>query len=250
MSDTPETAVPQPPAERVFPPWSVGRIVFWIAMGVFLSIVIGAMIGVAVATGSIWLTGGIGEGVVQATGFLAALLQGSIVLFLIWFLLKRRGFSLGSAWGSFSVEAQRLGLVALAGAAFMSAADLTARVFHSEIVPTAPIAWDWKLVLASEILTTGFVAAISEELLFRGLLYRAFRLRFSMFDAALFSSLIFALTHTQYFHNPYYLAVVFLTGSVCAVLLERTRSLNSSIVFHFAANATTITTYYFTYYSS
>jgi membrane protease YdiL (CAAX protease family) len=250
MSEIPEAGVPRPSAERVFPPWPAGRIVVWIAVGVVLSIVIGTLIGIGAATLSIWLTGGVGESVAQATGFLAALLQGAIVFLLIWFLLKRCGFSLGNAWGSFSVKAQRLGLVALAGAAFMSAADLLARVFHTEIVPTASISWDWRLVLASEILTTGFVAAISEELLFRGLLYRAFRLRFSALDAMIFSSLIFALTHTQYFRNPYYLAVVFLTGSVCALLLENTRSLNSSIAFHVAANTTTITTYYLIYYSS
>lgn len=84
-----------------------------------------------------------------------------------------------------------------------------------------------------------------EELLFRGLLYRAFRLRFSVLNALLFSSLIFALIHTQYIQYPFYMAVVFLMGVVCAFLLERTRSLNSSIAFHFAANTTAITTSYF-----
>ena len=250
MSETPNIPAPSPPAERIFPPWSVGRIVFWIAAGVFLSIAIGALLGVAVVVLSIWLEGGIDADVGQAAGFLAALLQGPVVFSLTLFLLRRRGFSLGDAWGSFSLEVRQFGLAALAGVAFMSAADLIIRVFHIEIPPVPALVWDWRLLLATEILTTAFMPAFAEELLFRGLLYRAFRLRFSALDAALFSSLIFTLTHTQYMRFPFYLAVVFLMGSVCAFLLERTRSLNSSIAFHFAANATTITTSYFIHFST
>lgn len=250
MSQIPVTAVPQPPAERVFPPWSVGRIVFWIAVGMFLSIVMGALIGVAVATISIWFGRGVDADMGQAAGLLAALLQGPVMFSLILFLLKRRGFSLSDAWGSFSIEARQLGLVMLAGVAFMSAADLIIRVFHLEIPPIPALVWNWRLLLASEILTTAFMPAIAEELLFRGLLYRAFRLRVSAIDAALFSSLIFTLTHTQYLRYPFYLAAVFLTGFICAFLLERTRSLNSSIAFHFATNATTITTGYFIHFST
>lgn len=250
MSSSPETTMSPPSAERVFPPWSVGRIVFWITVGVFLSIAIGGLIGVAIAAGSIWLKGGIDADAGQIAGFLAALLQGFVVFSLILFLLKRRDFSLGDAWGPFSLEVRQLGLVAFAGVAFMSAADLLIRVFYIETPPTLPGSWNWHLLLASEILTIAFIPAITEELLFRGLLYRAFRLRFSALDSALFSSLIFTLTHTQYLRFPFYLASVFLTGSICALLLERTRSLNSSIAFHFAANATTITTSYIIHFST
>ena len=100
------------------------------------------------------------------------------------------------------------------------------------------------MVLASEVLTTAFMPAIAEELLFRGLLYRAFRLRFPTIDATLLSSLIFTLAHPYYFRFPFQLVVVFLMGSICALLMERTRSLTPSVAFHFAANATTITTSY------
>lgn len=250
MSETPEATMPQPPVERVFPPWSVGRIVFWIAVGLILSVIIGGLVGIAIAVINIWLEGGVDADVGQVAGLLAALLQGSVVFSLIPYLLKRRGFSLGDAWGSFSLEVRQFGLAILAGVAFMSAADLITRVFHLEIPTMSPAPWDWRLLLATEVLATAFMPAITEELLFRGLLYRAFRLRFSVLDAALFSSLFFTLTHTQYLGFPFYLAVIFLMGSVCALLLERTRSLNSSIAFHFAANATTIITFYLTYCTS
>lgn len=243
MSQTPE-----PPAEGVFPPWSVGRIVFWVAVGVFVSIAIGGLIGVAVAAMSIWLKGEVDADLVQVATVLTALIQGPVIFSLVLFLLKRRGFPLGDAWGSFSLEARQLGLVALAGVAFMSVADLIIRVSQVEVPPIPALVWDWRLLLASEILTTAFLPAIAEELLFRGLLYRAFRLRFSAVDAALFSSLIFTLTHTQYLRYPFYLASVFLTGFICALLLERTRSLNSSIAFHLATNITTIITFYFAHY--
>lgn len=250
MSDIQEPTVPQPPAERVFPPWSVGRIVFWIAVGVFLSIVIGALIGVVVVVLSIWLEGGVDADVGQTAGLLVTLLQEPGVFFLILFLLKRRGFSLADAWGSFSLEVRQLGLAILAGVAFMSAADLIIRISHLEFPPTSPAPWDWRLLLASEILATGFMAAVAEELLFRGLLYRTFRMRFSSLDAAIFSSLVFTLTHTQYLRVPLKMAVIFALGMISSFLLERTRSLNSSIAFHFAANTTTTATYYLIHYSS
>ena len=250
MSETPETTTPQPPAERVFPPWSVGRLIFWIAVGVFLAIAAGGLLGAMVAAIGIWVGWGVDADVVQVATLFVEFLYGPIVFFLLLFLLKRRGFSLDDVWGSFSLEGRQLGPVILSGVAFMSAADLIARVFHLETSPTAPVLWDWRLLLATEILTTAFMAAIAEEMLFRGLLYRAFRLHFSALDAALFSSLVFTLTHTQYLRTPFKLAVVFLIGITSSFLLERTRSLNSSIAFHFAANTTTITTYYLTYYSS
>jgi membrane protease YdiL (CAAX protease family) len=250
MSEISETSGSQPPAGRVFPPWSAGRIVFWIVVGVFVSIVIGALTGVTVAAVSIWLRGGIDTDTGQVAEFLAALLYKPVVFYLIFFFLKHRGFSLGDAWGSFSIDKRQLGLALLAGVAYMSAADLIIRVFHIETPSIPTIVWDWRLLLASDILTAGFMAAVSEELLFRGLLYRAFRLRLSALDATLFSSLIFALTHTQHLRYPFYLASVFLTGSICALLLERTRSLNYSVAFHFAANTMTITTFYLIHYSS
>ena len=55
MTETPDITIPSSPTERIFPPWSVGRIVFWIAAGVVLSIVGGALIGVGVVVLSIWL---------------------------------------------------------------------------------------------------------------------------------------------------------------------------------------------------
>ncbi len=248
MSDTPETTVSQPPPERVFPPWSAGRIVFWIAVGVVLSIVIGALIGVAVATLSIWITGGIDSDFGQVTGSVAALLQGSMIFALIWFLLNRKGYSLADAWGSFSIEWRQLGLVTLAGVAFISAADLVIRVLHLDSPFTRP-AWDWRILWANEILITCLTVPFAEELLFRGLLFRAFRLRFSSLHSAFFSSLIFAIAHTHYLTTPPRLVTVFLMGLVCAYLVERTRSLTPGVVFHFVANFSAATIYFLAHYS-
>lgn len=250
MSETPEATMPQPPVERVFPPWSVGRIVFWIAVGTILSIPIGGLIGVAVAAIGIWLGRGDVLDLVQITKLLLQVLFGPTVFFLIRFLLKRKGYPLGAAWGMFLLDIRQIGLVVLSGTAFMSAADLIARTFHVTLPPPAPGHWNWRFLLAADILTNGFVTAVAEELLFRGLLFRAFRLRFSATDAAIFSSLFFTLTHLHYLQHPFHLSVTFLMGIVTALLLERTSTLNASIAFHFSANTTTIFSYYLTCYSS
>lgn len=250
MDEAPEISVPQPPAKRVFPPWSVGRIVGWIVVGAVVSVVMGVLIGLSVATVSIYLTGSIDLDLGQLASSIAAFLQGPVVFGLIWFLLRRKGYCLADVWGSSPFEWRQLGLVSLAAVAFMSSSDLLIRVFHLGFPPMPPAPWDWRLMLVSEIILAALIPSFMEELLFRGLLYRAFRLRFSAFDAALFSSLVFALTHTPYLLYPFFLASVFLTGLICAFLLERTRSLNASIAFHFAANTTTIVTSYFATYSS
>lgn len=249
MSNTPETTVPQLPVERVFPPWSVGRIVFWIAVGVFLSIPIGGLIGVAVAAIGIWLGRGDLLDLVQITKLLLQVLFGPTEFFVIYFLLKHKAYPLGAAWGTFSLDIRQIGLVVLSGTAFMSAADLIAIPFHVALPPPVSGHWNWPLLLAADILTNGFITAVAEELLFRGLLYRAFRLRFSAIDAALFSSLIFTLTHLHYLQHPFHLAITFLMGLINAFLFERTHSLNSSVAFHFAANTTTISSYYLAYYA-
>ncbi|MCC7263564.1 MAG: CPBP family intramembrane metalloprotease, partial [Candidatus Latescibacteria bacterium] len=167
---------------------------------------------------------------------------------LIGLLLRHRGHSRAHAWGSYSFERKQLGLIVLAGIAFASTANLAVNLFGLDSPPAAP-AWDWRLSWASEILTLCLAVPIAEELLFRGLLYRAFRLRFTALDSALFSSLIFALTHTQYYHAPFMLVSVLLMGMVSSSLLERTSSLTPGITFHVSSNMATTAIRYLSLFS-
>jgi membrane protease YdiL (CAAX protease family) len=79
------------------------------------------------------------------------------------------------------------------------------------------------------------VAPISEEILFRGLLYATLRRRLAWSIAALISALAFAAVHGYTVHG--FVSVAW-SGFVWAWAYERTRSLWPAIIGHAAANAT------------
>jgi membrane protease YdiL (CAAX protease family) len=92
----------------------------------------------------------------------------------------------------------------------------------------------WAVAVA---VTIGPIAAVSEEILFRGLLYRWFRERMGIAMAALLSAAIFAIAHF-YFLSPGDFAGlittlgVFVFGLVAALLYQISSSLWPSILFH------------------
>lgn len=92
------------------------------------------------------------------------------------------------------------------------------------------------------LLIIAVVVPISEELFFRGLLYRWFQLRFSFWPAVLLSSLIFGLAHYDS------LAVVissFVLGIANAIAMERTKSIWVPILMHAVTNGAAVILLYF-----
>ncbi len=85
------------------------------------------------------------------------------------------------------------------------------------------------------IISACIVAPLSEEILYRGILYRAFSNKFGVLAAALASSVIFASLH---FYDYYGLASVATFGFVCALLYQSTGSLVNVIALHMLYNAT------------
>ena len=86
-----------------------------------------------------------------------------------------------------------------------------------------PINSSWLMIL----LAVTVVPAI-EEILFRGLLYGAFKKHCAVWIANLASSLVFAMIHS-YFYGFY---TVFLLGIFLAYAYEKTRSLRTAIIIH------------------
>lgn len=90
----------------------------------------------------------------------------------------------------------------------------------------------WGLVFA--LISTCLLAPVSEEILYRGVLFRAFRNRLGVISAALLSSVVFATLH---FYDGYGLVSVGIFGLSCALLYSATGSLASVIVLHMIYNA-------------
>ena len=88
--------------------------------------------------------------------------------------------------------------------------------------------------MAFAIVSACLLAPLAEEVLYRGVLFRAFWSRLGVLPAAIISSAVFAGLH---FYDGYGLVSVGLFGLSCALLYASTGSLVSCIALHFLYNA-------------
>lgn len=94
--------------------------------------------------------------------------------------------------------------------------------------------------LATAMLVIGVIPAIFEEFLFRGIVYGSMA-ELNCRAAAIFSAFMFAVMHGDPLSMPGYI----LMGALLAVVVGRTNSLYSSMIFHFANNAAALLLGYF-----
>jgi membrane protease YdiL (CAAX protease family) len=87
--------------------------------------------------------------------------------------------------------------------------------------------------LAFMVISACLLAPVAEEILFRGVLFRAARNRIGVIPAALASSAIFAVQHI---YDGYGLVSVGIFGFFCALLYAGTESLATVIVLHMLYN--------------
>ncbi len=81
-----------------------------------------------------------------------------------------------------------------------------------------------------------FVLAFFEELIFRKFLYGFLRKRKNSIIAAIFSSVIFSIAHTQYYSSPLLLFNIFIFGIKYCVIFDYTNSLLFTSLMHFLEN--------------
>lgn len=87
-------------------------------------------------------------------------------------------------------------------------------------------------------LTVGLIAPGAEEIVFRGVLYRALRLRLPLAPALGLSAAVFSLAHmdTNYFLH------IFGLGLILGAIVERSRSLYPAMILHALNNAAALAT--------
>ncbi|MBK1881818.1 CPBP family intramembrane metalloprotease [Luteolibacter pohnpeiensis] len=88
--------------------------------------------------------------------------------------------------------------------------------------------------LVYAIVSACLLAPLTEEILFRGVLFRSLANRLPVLVAAMISATVFALIH---FYNPYGLISVGIFGFACALLYSATGSLTSVITLHLLYNS-------------
>lgn len=94
--------------------------------------------------------------------------------------------------------------------------------------------------LLAGIVVVGIIPAVFEEFMFRGILYGTMA-ELSTRAAAVFSTVMFALLHA----NPAGFIGCLFMGGISVILLRRTGSLFSAILFHFAVNCTALLAEFF-----
>jgi len=103
-----------------------------------------------------------------------------------------------------------------------------------------PVQWlaeaETLTLLFAMVFATVILAPVTEELLFRGCLYRFLKARLSLAAALLVSGVLFSIVHV----NPLSLLPLFFLGVVLAYAYERTGSIKVPILIHGIFNANTI----------
>jgi hypothetical protein len=83
------------------------------------------------------------------------------------------------------------------------------------------------------VFVIAIAAPVTEELFFRGFLFKGFREKYGWINALMFSSIIFALFHGQIAT----LIPTFLLGALFAYMFQRTGSVIPGMLLHFAVNS-------------
>ena len=84
------------------------------------------------------------------------------------------------------------------------------------------------------VVSTCLLAPLSEEIVYRGVLFRSLANRFGTMPGAVLAAGVFALIH---FYNLYGLASVALLGLICALSFSASRRLSTAVALHVLYNA-------------
>ena len=169
-----------------------------------------------------------------------------VSLIAVYYYLNELSYLFGGVWFSLNCGGRTL-VMALCFAMAIFGGDWLIRLlfFETDILlklPDTVVPVDWRLGFVMSLVVYS-LASISEEFVFRGVLYPALRERFSILSGALFSALVFAAMHFLNFYQLSPTAALrvfcyqFVLGIAAVVLLEYTKSLSGPIIMHLANNA-------------
>jgi membrane protease YdiL (CAAX protease family) len=181
------------------------------------------------------------------SSLLIALLSAAPLLGYVLWYCRRSGVSMADTFGFvLHVSGAHGGLMRLAGVTLALVAVSTVGDFVLDFAGAflglgphwtdgfqETLVWGTRGEVAVDVLDSCVLAPVLEELLFRGLLYGTFRLRFGPGSATLLSAGLFAGAHG---YGVVGFASVLMSGVLWAVAYERTRSLLPGVLAHAVNN--------------
>ncbi len=225
-----------------FPPWPISTLIAWLIGALIFSIMIAKPLVYAVLYVNIKysIELDLKEQLFYSLMLMYTIYTGSIYAFII-FQLKRTSYSIEDIWISFNFKSKHIIISLLLGTILLVLQLLVHKAITGSFTgpPAYGIHLDWRIALGIELVVIAFMVGLTEEVLFRGILYQALHKQFSVLKATVISALMFMLHHVDYIltYNFSLLAQFFIIGIIAAILFERTRSLNACICFHFSYNA-------------
>lgn len=223
----------QPPPSEVTPPsppkpasWSANDT--WLGLGILLLIIAGYFFAIA----QFETSQGLGVFVIATFEFIML-----IPIAVIFFLRKVSWGELGLR--RFDNRHLTIGCGLLVGVYVLVIINNLIMVALG-IVTQADVVSDLLGEIDSPLLfafVTAIVAPITEELFFRGFLFKGLREKYGWVNALIFSSIIFALFHGQLAT----LIPTFLLGALFAYTYQRTESVYPGMILHFVVNAMGVT---------
>ena len=209
-----------------------------------------AMFCFALLVGLRWLTMNMGANfsTLETTAVSQLALVAAPVLFMVLLLNARPRESLFlkfPPWRDIGVAAV-LALLLLPPLTALAQVVFTKNQFLTKLLEEhQPLFDEWRtgqMPYGPTILVFGLLAAVCEELAFRGLILSGLLRRFRPRNAVIFGSLLFALFHM----NVFQFLPAFFLGVVLGLLTVRSKSLAPAIIFHLLHNSLLISSMYLT----
>jgi membrane protease YdiL (CAAX protease family) len=230
-----------PGAERVPPPWG--------GVDIFLALLTGLVLATVVGVPLFLVLTSVGQGPSPTVGLVTFGIDGYACLSLTtwWFCLRRRGApwaSVGFArppWGAVAAMVPlSIGLLFANGVLVVLTSFLLGGLENPQgeaLAPGGVLSTPSFLLL---FFLVALVAPVSEEMIFRGVLYRYLRARRGVASAVALSAAAFALAHVV----PVLLLALFVLGIALALVAERSSSLYPAIALHALNNGISLTLLY------
>ncbi len=221
-------------------PWPLGVALRWLFGSAALSIAvtIGCIAGVEYLA-SLYSMHASHRELVFAVTLSSYALHNALVVAFIVYKLHRTRRPLEDLWGAVALRPSHIALGVAAGAVLMGMQAALHEFTAGETASSSAydLRLDGRLVLILELLINAVLIGSAEEMLFRGVVFRALLNTLSDGWAIVLSAGLFALFHFDYAASLSAALYITAFGAVAAYLFLHTRSLNTCIALHITCNA-------------